>query len=225
MSLSHNFVRELWFIRHGESQANAGFATSDPASIPLTDLGRRQAQVVSQLINIWPDLIITSPYIRTQETAKPTLQRFASTPHQTWPIQEFTYLAPGRCINTNRQDRKAFVKEYWTRSDPDFIDGQGAESFSGMIERVRCMWQNLCVLKNEEFIVIFTHGLFMNALRWSMAHSFAPLTQQLMADFHTFHYSSSPVPNCSILKCKLDCENQAWFEFGAERFTANAALE
>ena len=215
MSMSHNFVRELWFIRHGESQANAGFATSDPATVSLTDLGRRQAQTVSQLIGIQPDLIITSPYTRTQQTAAPTLKQFSATPHQTWPVQEFTYLSPERCINTTRQDRKELVNEYWARSEPDFIDGQGAESFSAMIERVHFMWQSLCDLKNEKFIVIFTHGLFMNALRWSMTNSFAPLTQQLMTDFHAFHYSST-IPNCAILKCELDCRNKACFQFGRD---------
>ena len=69
-------TKEIWFIRHGERMGNAGFATSDPATIPLTNLGHSQANDLSNYLNIEPSWIITSPFIRTIQTAAPTVKRF-----------------------------------------------------------------------------------------------------------------------------------------------------
>ena len=88
-------------FRHGESCANAGSATTDPASIQLTEKGKRQACTIGELAANPPSIIICSPYLRAKETAAPTLRRFPSTPWEIWPIQEFTYLAQDRCAGTS----------------------------------------------------------------------------------------------------------------------------
>ena len=54
-------VARILLVRHGESRANAGFATSEPADVPLTDLGHQQALDVADQINETPDLIVVSP--------------------------------------------------------------------------------------------------------------------------------------------------------------------
>lgn len=38
-----------------------------------------------------PDLFVTSPYLRTQQTTAATIERFQNVPVEAWPIQEFTY--------------------------------------------------------------------------------------------------------------------------------------
>ena len=37
-------MKHVWFIRHAESASNAGSKTSDSATIPITDLGQKQAE-------------------------------------------------------------------------------------------------------------------------------------------------------------------------------------
>ena len=37
-------------------------------------------------------------YLRTQQTAQPTIERFPEVPVAVWPIQEFTYLEPSRWL-------------------------------------------------------------------------------------------------------------------------------
>jgi broad specificity phosphatase PhoE len=69
-------MAEVWFIRHGQSIANAGQVTEGTASVPLTALGHQQALAVSTLITTAPDLIVVTPYLRTQQTAVPTLEKF-----------------------------------------------------------------------------------------------------------------------------------------------------
>ena len=63
----------IWLIRHGESEANAGLPTSDVALIELTEKGHQQAQKVASAFTQAPSLIVTSPYIRTKQTAQPTI--------------------------------------------------------------------------------------------------------------------------------------------------------
>src|SRR5262245_42062403 len=94
------------FIRHGESLANAGGVTSLTPSIPLTALGRSQAVELSRSFTTSPNLIVTSPYLRAQDTATPTAARFPHVPLEVWPVQEFTYLALKRCFNTTSEQRQ-----------------------------------------------------------------------------------------------------------------------
>ena len=37
----------VWLIRHGQSESNAGLPSTDWRAIPLTTLGRRQAEHVA----------------------------------------------------------------------------------------------------------------------------------------------------------------------------------
>jgi broad specificity phosphatase PhoE len=94
-------------VRHAQSAANAGGRTSDPAAIPITGLGRSQAQCVRNLVPVPPDVIVVSSYIRTVQTAEPLTSRFPNVSVQEWPVQEFTYLDPALCASTTYSERKA----------------------------------------------------------------------------------------------------------------------
>lgn len=87
-------MRTVWLIRHAQSESNFGLPSFIPAAPPLTPLGIEQARYVAGAFSERPNLIVTSPYVRTQQTAQPTLERFPDVPQEEWPVQEFTYLAP-----------------------------------------------------------------------------------------------------------------------------------
>lgn len=156
--------KNIILIRHGESSANAGLPTSDPEDIPLTEKGKEQAEGVMKKIPFYPKMIIASPFVRACHTAEPTVQRFTDSKFEVWPeVREFTYLAPVTCIGTTTEERKARVAAYWDAADPDYVDGEGAESFRQFMERVRVTLQKL-----KEFpcnnIVVFSHEQFIRAL-------------------------------------------------------------
>ncbi|MBP2627749.1 MAG: Phosphoglycerate mutase [Firmicutes bacterium] len=155
--------KKIWLIRHGESTANAGSATDNHETIPLSPKGWKQAEQISLLFKGAPSLIITSPFTRTRQTAEPTLRRFPNVRHEVWDVQEFTYLAPHTCTNTTAAERKARVNEYWNRVDPNDIDGEGAESFSMLLSRAKIAIDHLKRLE-DGFIVMFTHAQFMRAM-------------------------------------------------------------
>ena len=90
-------MKRIWLIRHGESIANAGEATQDHRNIPLSELGLKQAQSLALQIPRRPDLIVTSPYLRAQQTAMCTIGRFPDTVTGIWDcVHEFVYLGRRR---------------------------------------------------------------------------------------------------------------------------------
>ncbi|HMB24895.1 MAG: histidine phosphatase family protein [Chloroflexota bacterium] len=194
-------MKEVWFIRHGESEANAGLPSSDPALIPLTEKGCRQALKVSAAIPVIPALIVFSPYTRARQTAQLTMQLFPETQHQEWNIQEFTFLSPSLCCDTTSMQRRPMVEEYWQRNDPFYIHGDGAESFADFQRRVCAAYRQIEEL-DRGLILIFGHGQFMRLFLLSvLLKSFEPAALS-MQKFDLFNRVYG-IPNCGIIKMQF----------------------
>lgn len=78
-------MKHVRLIRHGESAANAGQATLDHATIPLTLKGFEQAQLVALSFNHAPTLIVASPFTRAHSTAMATAAVFPNIPLKPGP--------------------------------------------------------------------------------------------------------------------------------------------
>jgi len=187
-------MKNVRLIRHGESAANAGKASLDHATIPLTPKGVEQAYLVAQSFNHAPALIVASPFSRAQATAMATLAAFPATPFETWPIHEFTYLEPVRCSNTTLAMRREWVEAYWSRSDPAFRDGEGAESFLDFIFRVQSFLDQLAEHPARD-IAVFSHGQFINAVAWLTERKPQPIDGRAMADWREYEITN-PVRTC-----------------------------
>jgi 2,3-bisphosphoglycerate-dependent phosphoglycerate mutase len=188
----------VWLIRHGESEANAGLTTFEPANIKLTEKGNQQAKQVANYFTKQPDLIVTSPYIRTKQTAQYTIERFSSTPQIEWLVQEFNYLASEHRVNTTLEQRRPMAEAYWERCDPFYKDGTDGESFAEMIERVQILREKITLL-DDEFAAVFTHGLFMKAFLWVLLINSVEVSPTIMAQVRGF-MESLPIPNGGIVK-------------------------
>lgn len=156
---------EFWFIRHGESEGNAGLPAKSDAQTPLTEKGRRQAAFVPKQITTPPDLFVISPYVRTAQTASPTLDKFPNIPVETWPIHEYTYLSHEMYEGTTSKQRRKPSIDYFLKADPGLNLGKGAESFNQFISRIETALQQISA-SNREFIILFGHGWFMRASLW-----------------------------------------------------------
>lgn len=160
---------DFWFIRHGESETNAGLRSKSDAITPLTNKGRQQAEYVADAIEAPPDLIVLSQYSRTEQTALPTINKFPSVPVETWPIHEFSYLSHEQYAGTDTRARRKLSENYFRVSNPEEVLGPGGESFNQFIGRVETAFQKL-VEKREthEKILLFGHGWFIRASLWLM---------------------------------------------------------
>lgn len=187
-------MKHVRLIRHGESAANAGKASLDHASIPLTPKGIEQARLVASSFTQAPDLIVASPFSRAHATAMATVAGFSSVPFETWPIHEFTYLEPARCANTTIAQRREWVDAYWSRSDPTFTDGEGAESFSDFISRAQVFLHKLAARPGDD-LAVFSHGQFINAVAWLIERKPQQIDSRAMADWRDYEITNR-VPNC-----------------------------
>lgn len=184
----------IQLMRHAQSEANAGLATSDPAEIPLTEFGLQQAEALSRSIVVPPARIICSPFLRATQTALPIAKRFGMS-IEIWPIQEFTYLSPARCAGTTAAQRRNWVERYWEDADPHSVDGLGAESFAQFIDRITTTLKLLGQYRGTEPLLVLGHGQFMQAIRWSLTHPGSATTSG-QRDFHNFD-KRCPIANCT----------------------------
>jgi 2,3-bisphosphoglycerate-dependent phosphoglycerate mutase len=191
-------MSEIWFIRHGESESNAGLRTGATMQIALTPRGRAQAQAVAAAFERAPDLIVASSYRRAIDTAQTLRERFPAVPYEEWPIHECVTLADVRRNDTTPEQRRPLIAAYWERCDPRYVDGAGAESFVQLIERAAGFLGRLQQL-DHLFVAIVGHGLFTRTALW--VHLAAPtlLDAQQMRAYRSF-LSGFRVSNASIIK-------------------------
>ena len=193
-------MRDIWFIRHGESTANAGGVTFDTTTVELTELGHRQAQDVSFSFDRAPDLVVMTPYLRTQQTAHYTLQRFPDVPQEIWQLHELRCLSHANYRGTTQAQRAPLVRAYWHRRDPSYHDGEGAETFTDFVSRIEMSLEKL-KMRPEKFIAIFCHGHVMRVMRLLLARpQLSPADiMELMLD----HSRNTPVQNCEIMRLSV----------------------
>lgn len=160
-----------WLVRHGQSTSNAGLAAAGHAEVPLTARGLEQARALAARVDRSPGLLIVSPFLRARETADPIRMRWPSAPCETWPIQELTYLSPERCRGTTAETRRPWAEAYWRRCDPDYQDGQDAESFAGFLGRLGDFHRRLRALE-ADFVIAVGHGQFFRAYEMALAEGF-----------------------------------------------------
>ena len=201
-------MKHVRLIRHGQSAANAGEASLDHASIPLTPKGVEQASLVAGSFAQAPNLIVASPFSRAQATAMRAVAAFPSVPFEIWPIHEFTYLEPARCINTTVAQRRAWVEGYWAKSDPAFTDGEGAESFLDFISRAQSFLDRLAEHPAQD-IAVFSHGQLINAVAWLIECRPQKIDGQAMAEWREYEITNH-VPNCSGYKLTKHPDDAGW---------------
>lgn len=201
--------KEIWFIRHAQSEGNAGKRTTSSKENPLTDLGHRQAATLSDHlcgIGMKPGLLIYSDFIRTQQTMAPFVEANPDIPTEKWNIHEFTYLSAEKYNNTTVQERMPGRKEFWKKNDMFYRDDKTSESVADLVNRAS---ETITAsLKNpNDFIMVFSHGTFIKVLWMLLSHGdldkgyikYWPTVKKL----HRWTDSIS-FPNTAILKVKIE---------------------
>jgi broad specificity phosphatase PhoE len=190
-------TRRVWVYRHAQSLANAGGKTLDPAGIPLTEQGLAEAEKLAASISEAPGRIISSPYRRALDTARPLRAKYPQVLYEVWPIQEFTYLNPASCVGTSWIERKPRIDAFWSKRDPAYVDGEEAESFLNLLQRARIFIDDLKDIR-EELVIAVTHGQFMLATRL-MAETPDMDPRTAMAVFHDREIRR-PFANCERME-------------------------
>jgi broad specificity phosphatase PhoE len=196
-------AKRILFIRHGESESNAGGKTEHPQTINLTDIGREQARDKAAALDFRPDLIVTSSFIRTKQTAEPFVERFPNVPTDEWNIQEFTFLAVEKYMNTTNEERKPDLMAFWTKADPDHRDGDSSESFNEFVGRCRDAIEKMKSVEGDT-VLVFCHGYTMNCIRYILEGKFDEgVTGKNMLAFWDYH-AENKIENCETMEFAVD---------------------
>lgn len=200
----------IFLIRHAQSIANTNQRTLNHTHIPLSDLGHFQAEALTSKL---PQIhhVIVSTFSRTSQTAEPLLNLYNLCAETNQYAHEFSYLSERQCQNTNMDERKAWVDEYWDKLDINYRHGNDAESFSEFYHRVECFkkrlldWQTLeqqrvlyCAGSVEQNLVVFSHGQFLELLNMQIKQH-RPLSSRLMQEFRK-NLIQQPIVNTQIFK-------------------------
>jgi len=151
------------FVRHAESTANAGTATTvaeylDP---PLTAVGQQQAQaLVPKLASYDITAIYTSAYQRTQLTIAPTAAPLGLTPiadarTNEWYIGDVASLADLASVNPY-----AIIGAWAVGNTAAKAALPNAESLDDMAARVIPAWEEIIDLYKDQpgYVVLVGHG-------------------------------------------------------------------
>lgn len=180
-------------IRHAQSIANAWLPSSDPATIPLSNLWKEQASILAANRTETIDLIIYSQYIRTYETAKPMIEKFfnaslVQSPH----IHEFTYLDPIQCMNTTMEQRKEARENFWNNEDLFHQDWPRSESVDQFLTRVNFFVDYIHTLPAKS-IAVFSHWQFIRMLVDILKN---PNKEYTKREVNHLLYETEDIQNC-----------------------------
>jgi 2,3-bisphosphoglycerate-dependent phosphoglycerate mutase len=207
--------KRVWLIRHGESEANAGRRTPSHIQTGLTTAGHEQAEKLAQR---WeksfgepPQLIVTSPFLRTKQTAAPLLDKYSDyATTLEWRVEEWTRLDPDKLRNTTFDERQPLVQAHWDRNDPNYRENN-AESLNDLFNRVDAMLMNLSI-RYEDRVAIFTHGHFMRATYWTLMRYSSILGPHHMRRFRAFT-DVMVIPNTMVAEIKPSGSNRGPYEW------------
>ena len=167
----------------------------------MTDKGVLQSRRVASYINQRPDIIVHSPYIRTLQSARMTMDKFPDVPVEEWPVQEFIYLPHETYRQTTQADRRDAVSEYWQQNKPALKNSDEAESFIEFIDRMRLLVEKLDSRKGH--VIVFTHGHVIRAMIWKVITGELNNDETAMMRYRSLRRALS-IPNAAILKLSLD---------------------
>ncbi len=156
-------MKRLYFVRHGLTDANVKRIWSGHFDTLLVDEGRLQAahagqQLLDQHISI--DLIITSPLLRTQETARIIAEAI------NYPVEQILteQLLIERTFGV--LEGKLSDDFFQTNTYPDVDSVKGAETIENLQSRAQLLLEAM-KKRPEDTILLVGHGAFGRAIRRS----------------------------------------------------------
>jgi alpha-ribazole phosphatase len=188
--------RMILFVRHAESVSNAGGITMPHEAIPLSEMGRQQAQALAASLPAAPAAVLVSGMIRTHETAAPYCARHGVSPREHRGLNEFSVIDERLIAGMDGPQRREYVRDYWVNPDPHRRWGEKADTFLEFQARVQGFSGGLDGL--EAGTVIFGHGIWLMLLHWLLRGNVVR-TAADMRGFRQFALGL-PMPNCAVFR-------------------------
>ncbi|MBI4080124.1 histidine phosphatase family protein [Candidatus Kaiserbacteria bacterium] len=155
-------MKTVYFVRHGESTANAGFPTYQGETSELTEKGREQAQFIAKRCKkLTVDVLMASTATRARQTAEFIAKEIGKELEVNELFTERKL--PKELLGRSRTDPDAnAMEDEWMRSflADDLRVGSG-ENFADLKERVLQALEYL-LQRPEKHILVASHGYFLH---------------------------------------------------------------
>lgn len=190
-----------YFVRHGESEFNAQ-GLHQHADVPLSALGRRQAEVLAKRFREVPlGVVISSPYLRARETAE------IINAEARRPLEFFEALhemkRPSEILGRRGEDpdvvelKQRIIDNYeqgdWRHSDEETFNefrGRATETLRRLEER------------EEERILAVSHGVFIKMLVAQMLFGPSVTAREFLPFYYGLKSSNTGVTVCDFKEGK-----------------------
>ena len=187
--MTKNFI----FIRHGESDANAGNHLVKPNSeISLTERGAVLSRSLANTCANTPSDIYISEFKRANQTAVPLCQKYQITTTELSLLNEFDAIDFDIEKKLTQQEKLALIKRYWLEANPKERIGVQAETYKEFCQRVSQFKLSLPSLNNESFII--GHGMWFAQFIWQTLGLDDGKPSQNMKGFGNF-FLNMPISN------------------------------
>ena len=193
----------LYFVRHGESEGNLA-RRHQKSDTPLSEAGRKQSRILAERAKHLPvEVILSSPYVRAQETAKIIAAGINLRVEITDLLREFKRPSEiaGKDIHDPEVVRiKKLVSEHlgdeqWRYSDE--------ENFFDLRKRAIRFWSEVSK-RPEKHILVVSHG---GIIRYIVAVML--FGEALTPDLGRLFIDSLATINTGLTVCERR-EDQAW---------------
>lgn len=204
-------MKSLYFIRHGESLANAGGTPLPNADIPLTEKGHIQAKdrlTHWQQLGIRPSRIYHSAMLRTQQTALPFCRYYNMPTSILDLLDELNALAFDVIKDISVDARRLMNANWWQTVGLDDRHGVGADSFGEFMERVDTFISRINGF--DDNTLFFGHGIWFGLLAYRLMN----LPVRDNGDIRRFRAFQTAMPMHNTVLYRLDVadnvKNLAW---------------
>ncbi len=158
--------KEIYLVRHGETEWNALKRFQGHTDIPLNDHGKKQAETLVELVKqLQPDFVLSSDLARALETARIACKEIEASIMIHEDLRE-THLGEAEgmmrdeLFSTHGED----LMHRWFSIDPSdaHFSFPGGETKSQCVQRVKGFlekwWHHSLERKNAQRILVFSHG-------------------------------------------------------------------
>ncbi len=187
-------MARIYFLRHGQTDMNIHHMLQGRTDTHLNETGREQARAAHDFMvshGIRPDRIITSPLVRTIETAEIATGR----PRDLFFTEPLLIeMCFGKYEGTKVREMDPEFYDYFFHKPDQCAMPQDAETFHDLYDRAREFLKKMEFERenNDDTILYVSHGAFLHAIMGVM-------NEYPLCDFWKY-----PIDNCAILTVGTD---------------------
>ena len=198
---------KIYLIRHGESEGNAKNIRQG-ADVPLTEQGIKQAEfLATRLMDLPIDLIISSPYLRTKQTAEVISNKLKKEINFSNLFTEKKKPTEIEGLLVGDEKGDAIMKETWKNFFTPGYHYADEENFEDLKERA-IKAADFLEQQKAEHIVVVTHGWFLRFFLGTLVFGRELNQRELQGICHFETW------NTGISVCKFQTERESSYDTG-----------